>query len=411
MIDSNGIFTIDDKNTETTADLFSQIGGLVGVGARRDGNIYLSDICIGEGINKWAKNKSIRSVKTLNITEEDRAQQFYGFDIMEVFCNNCEDTLNVATNNGANYPYLKPRGSAVSPIEWFRLRDFDGYNPRAEIPYKYTIQNNPSSPEQWVDVYLNPNGELFLSEITPGEITQDIKNYKIALVYRLRGTSVLDGIITDYTIADVEAGEQPIIRYTLSQAGTYDMVLAITNAAYLDQEDTEWLYLPEAVFTASYDPSVTSFKIVYNEDNALVGVNSMGTPVINSDIEVEGIHLDIRIDGGDEALEGNLILDFSSEYPGTGMWEEEIQYKKDFILEPNDSVRIYESRLPYYFSEPYIDKIYIKARLEYRPKWSIENYSVRHIDLLATGGSEGLTLSNEEFAPVTLLDILDSTGW
>ena len=407
-----GIFTIADVNKETTSELFGQIAGLVGARPRSNGKLYLSDICVGEDINKWAKNKSIRETsKRVNITEEDRARQFYGFDIQEIFCNNSEDTLNVAVNNGADYPYLKPRGSAVEDIEWFRLRDFNGYNSNAEIPYKYTIQNNPSSAAQWVDVYLNPNGELLLSQIAPTEIGRDIMNYKIALIYRHRETRALDGVITDVTIADVEAGEQPVIHYTLSQAGTYDMVLALTDATYVEAEDTEWIYLPEAVFTASYDPSLTSFKMWYNEDNALVGVNERGTPISNVSAAVQGIRLDMRLDSGEEALEGRLILEFSSEYSGSGAWEDEITYEGDFSIASNDSAFFNESRLAYYFANPYVNRIYVKGRIEYRPRYSTGSYDVRYIDLTEYKGDGPLNLSDNEFAPVTLKDIMDATNW
>ena len=412
MVNRDGIFTIDDVNKETTSELFEQLGTLVDVGPRRDGKRYLSDICIGEGVNKWAANKSIRETsKKVNITEEDRAKQFYGFDIQEIFCANSEETLNVALSNGADYPYLKPRGSAVSPVEWFRLRDFNGYNPNAEIPYKYTIQNNPARAEQWVDVYLNPNGELLLSQIAPTEISLDIMDYKIALVYRNRETSVMNGVIASDTIADVEAGAQPIIHYTLDRAGTYDMVLAITNATYWDQEDTEWIYLPEAVFTASYDPSLASFKIFYNDDNALVGVNSNGAPISSNSVLVEGIRLDIRLDSGEEAIDGRLIIEFNSEYSGSGVWEEEIAYEGDYSLDKNDSVYFREDRLPYYFTNPYVNRIYVKARIEYKPRGSLSAPDIRHIDLLTFDGVSPLVLSDEEFAPVTLKDIINSTNW
>lgn len=405
----NGVFTIADPNTETTSELFEQLAGLVGVGPRSDGKIYLSDICVSDGIDIWAKYKSIRSSTQLNITEEERARQCYGLDISEIFATNHENALNMALANDGEYYYLKPRGSAVSPTEWFRIRDFNGYNSRAEIPYKYTLQNDPKTKANWIDVYLNPKGELLLSEIAPTEISESIRNYKIALVYRRRNTSVIEGVISTSTIADVEAGEQPIIYFSLENAGVYDMVLAITNAAYLDQEDAEWIYLPEAVFTASYDPSITSFSIWYNEDNALVGVTENGNPISSPSTQVMGVHLDMRLDSEDEAKEGNLIIEFNSEYSGSGAWEEEIAYKKSFELDTYDSAFFYENRLPYYFTNPYVDEIYVKARVEYRPRYSIDKYDVRYIDL--TTFADPLKVSDKEFAPVTLKQIIDNRNW
>ena len=410
MAVSNGKFTMSDTNKETTSALFEQIGGLIGVGARSDGKIHLSDLCVGSGVNKWAKYKPIQSTTVVNISESERAQQFYGFDIQAIFCNDSEDTLETALSNGADYPYIKPSS-------WFRLRDFNGYNSKAEIPFKYTQYTDPKTNLQWVEVYLNPMGEIRLSEILPTEIGADVANFKIALVYRKRGTDLLNEAFAvddndNYvTVSDVENGAQPIIRFTLPDGGTYDMVLAITDATYSGQADTNWLYLPSALFVATYDPSVTSFNIAYNEDSALVGVTSTGSTIVSTSVRVEGVHLDMRLDGGDEALEGNLIIQFSSEYSGSGTWEEEIEYKKEFVLEKNASVYFYEGRLAYYFTEPYIDKIYVKARIEYRSKWSIDSYATRYIDLTTDAGDEYLALSDEEFAPVTLKDIAYSRNW
>ena len=408
MAISNGKFTISDTNTETTSTLFGQIGGLVGVGTRSDGKRYLSDICVGSGINKWAKYKPIRSITSVNLSESERARQFYGFDIMEIFCNNGEETLNTAVGNGGDYPYLKPRGSSVSPVEWFRLRDFDGYNANAEIPYKYTVQSDPSSSSQWVDVYLNPNGEIFLSEITPTEISQNIRNYKVALIYRLRGTSLYNGVISSSTIADVEAGAQPIIRYALTQAGTYDMVLAITNATYWDQEDTDWLYLPEAVFTATYDPNTASFCVGYTEDNALTGLSESGSTVISTSVVVRGIHIDMNINSATEALEGNFILEFGS-YKNSE-FSLSIEYEEAFSVSKGGSAYFYENLTNIGFDEPYINQIYVRGRVEYRKQGTYGSYETRYIDFV-TSTSEDLSLSASEYSPVSLKAILDSWNW
>ena len=412
MAVSNGKFTISDSNAETTSELFSQIAGLVKVGKRSDGRYYLSDICIGEDVNKWAKYKPIRSITEVNLSEEERAQQFYGFDISTVFCNNCEDTLNAALANGADYPYLKPRGGAISPVEWFRLRDFDGYNSNAEVPYKYTAPNYPQHSSKWVDVYRNPKGEIKLSDIAPTEIggsetSGDIKDYRIALVYRRRGTTVIGGLISDYTIANVDDGDQPIIRFDLTTGGTYDMVLAVTNAAYLDQEDTEWLYLPEAVFAMTYNPSSTSFIFGFAEDNGLVGVTSAGNPIYNLTSVVRHVRIDLGMQPSED-IEGKLEISFGS------VEDSEIYadytYTKEFSASAGEYYNFYYLKSNISFADPYIDKIYVQGILTYK-KAGTETTYTRYIDFVSGDDPDNLTLSASKVDFVTLNDIMQKWQW
>ena len=408
MAVSNGKFTISDSNAETTSELFSQIAGLVKVGKRSDGRYYLSDICIGEDVNKWAKYKPIRSITEVNLSEEERAQQFYGFDISTVFCNNYEDTLNAALANGADYPYLKPRGSAVSPVEWFRLRDFDGYNPNAEVPYKYRVQTNASG-ANWVEVYLNPNGEILLSQIAPTEVGDEVKDYKVALIYRLRGKTLMDGVISDYTISDIEAGEQPILRYTLTTAGTYDMVFAITNATYLKEEDTNWFYLPESVFEATYNPSATEFefKFGYAEDNGLVAMANNGSAIIDTSVTVRNVKVQLKLNPT-KAMEGTLEIKFGEIEDGEIYAD--YTYTKTFSANADEDYLFNYTKTNISFANPYIDKIYVQGILTFKRAGAETTYT-RYIDFITGDKQEELTLSASQVAFVTLKDIMDKWQW
>lgn len=394
---------MSSTNGETTSELVSQLGGLLAVGPRDNEKYHLSDMCTADNINKWSKNKPIESVKEINITDYDRAQKFYGFDIQTIFCNNCEDTLNTALGNGADYPYIKPS-------TWFRLRDFDGYNSRAEIPFKYTQYTDPTTSFQWVDVYWNPNGEIRLSEILPTEIGNNVASFRIALVYRKRGTSLFGGgFATDdndnyVTISDVENGAQPIIRFTLPSSGTYDMVLAITDAAYLDQEDTSWLYLPSALFVASYDDNAVNFLFGYAEDNALVGRDANGIIVANTTTQVHSVDVLMKAET-QKYLKGKLTIQIGekngSDFNACG------EYSQEFAIEANEFYNFDHTFNNVYssFPIPTADNIYVVGWLEYGESAFTETLTKKYFNFLED------KLSGSEVAPVTLKEIIDTWEW
>lgn len=394
---------MSSTNGETTSELVSQLGALLAVGPRDDGKYHLSDMCTADDTNKWSKKKPIESVKEINITDYDRAQKFYGFDIQTIFCNNCEDTLNTALGNGADYPYIKPS-------TWFRLRDFDGYNSRAEIPFKYTQYTDPTTSFQWVDVYWNPNGEIRLSEILPTEIGNNVASFRIALVYRKRGTSLFGGgFATDdndnyVTISDVENGAQPIIRFTLPSSGTYDMVLAITDAAYLDQEDTSWLYLPSALFVASYDDSAVNFLFGYAEDNALVGKDANGNIVANTTTQVHSVDVLMKVET-QKYLKGKLTIQIGekngSDFNACG------EYSQEFAIEANEYYNFDHTFNNVYssFPIPTADNIYVVGWLEYGESAFTETLTKKYFNFLED------KLSGSEVAPVTLKEIIDTWEW
>ena len=398
---SNGKFII--TNGETTSELYSQLGSLLRVNRGSDGRYHLSALCTADGINKWSKNKSIESVKELNITDYDRAQQFYGFDIQTIFCNNSEDTLNTALSNGADYPYIRPSN-------WFRLRDFDGYNPAAEIPFKYTQYTDPTTDFQWVDVYFNPKGEIRLSEIIPTEIGGNVATFRIALVYRKRGTLLLDGAFaTDdnggsVTISDVENGAQPIIRFTLPSSGTYDMVLAITDASYIDQEDTSWLYLPDALFVATYDENAVNFSFGYADDNALVGRDENGRVVSNTTTYVDSIDVLLRAET-QKYLKGKVTVEIG-EMDGSD-FTDNATYTQEFAIGANESYDFTHTfgDISSGFPIPTADKIYVRGWLEYGETDIAETLIKKYFNFLDD------KLSGSEVAPVTLKEIIDTWEW
>lgn len=125
MIDTSGIFKIDDPNTETLGELQSQLGGILAVGTRSDGRYYLSDLCQADSINSFARFKPEDYDKPANLTLEERIENKFGFG----------DTPMIEPRDAdiphAVYVYRKPKGGEHSMN---RLRDFNGYNHKAGSP-------------------------------------------------------------------------------------------------------------------------------------------------------------------------------------------------------------------------------------------------------------------------------------
>ena len=117
---NGNMFTMKAVNDEKTSELFSQLGGLLGVSRGSDGKYHIADLCTAGSINKWAKYKPIISSTVSNLSEDERHARNYGL------------------RQGSDYyfHYDKPAGGAED--EWFRLRDFNGYNHVAECPMKTT---------------------------------------------------------------------------------------------------------------------------------------------------------------------------------------------------------------------------------------------------------------------------------
>ena len=128
-----------------------EIANLLGVGKRNDGKFYLSDICKVGSINPLARFKPIRSEKNANITENDRDAVSYGFGETPRI-----EPYTSGIPHGV-YEYKKPRGSEVSPIEWYRLRDFHGYNHIAVSPLQVSFPDSVMIEEENVFYCIGNN--------------------------------------------------------------------------------------------------------------------------------------------------------------------------------------------------------------------------------------------------------------
>lgn len=149
MAVSNNIFTMKEVNAETTADLFSQLATLLGVGTRADGRIHLADLCQSASVNKWAKYKPFRfsadNFASVSARDMARKSAQQGFDLTNAKIGSNGSLAGIADkydgeDNGWNY--IQPRGREYN--EPNRLRDFDGYNHSA-LPFIGGF----SAPSRW----------------------------------------------------------------------------------------------------------------------------------------------------------------------------------------------------------------------------------------------------------------------
>ncbi len=130
-------------------DLKAELGALIGVGARADGMIYTSDLGTSPRIAMWAKNKPFIDSRWFFNSDaeqlEARKTSIYGL--------NADETLH--GNNSLVYIVDWARQNLDTADTPKRLRDFDGYNHRAQSGVLLTA--NPSSHQD--DITLATNAE------------------------------------------------------------------------------------------------------------------------------------------------------------------------------------------------------------------------------------------------------------
>lgn len=117
-------------------DAVREIASLVNVGTREDGKYHLADLCNGN-VKIGARNKPVRHTTTSNITDAQRQSVNFGMlmkdqETIRKSWIRADDGVSggaaFTTDNPTKWEYLRPRGGSVSPTEYHRLKDFDGYN-------------------------------------------------------------------------------------------------------------------------------------------------------------------------------------------------------------------------------------------------------------------------------------------
>lgn len=259
---NNNIFTIEDTNSETTSALFSQLGRLLGVGKRSDGRYYLADLCTAGSINRFARFKPERNITSGPLTEAQRKANNYGFST--------PPTIYVSADGITHgvYEYLKPRGKAVSPIEWNRLKDFDGYNHDAVSPLLLTfpikMYNDSSN-----GIYVQPNPTNSYNEqdcVTLHDIIpNNAKDAYIALLVSCRGYIWL--MPSGIKVKDATESHFPVIAFgessTMVGASTQGNIFPYIIDELFDLEGED---LEVAVVAANEPYQTSKVPIKTNQD-------------------------------------------------------------------------------------------------------------------------------------------------
>lgn len=105
----------------TTNITTTLVGNTLGVASKDVGVLCSSSL-----INKWSKNKPVRYNTTSPITDSQRKEVYYGFDIANMVKTDAVSAASI------NWNYLKPLGGANSP---YRLGDFRSYDHTATHVY------------------------------------------------------------------------------------------------------------------------------------------------------------------------------------------------------------------------------------------------------------------------------------
>lgn len=262
-----------------------EMAALLGVARRADGKYYLSDICIAGSINPAARYKPVRSSKNANITDADRDAVAGGFGEtpqIEPYASGIPHAV---------YEYDKPRGSAVTPTEWFRLRDFNGYNHEAVFPFHvYFPETLYREGENVIYCMANNTGLngwdaescLALSDM----VDETTRGYNVALLVH-RGSS-LWLMPSDIKVRDLSASNFPIFRIgrnaeALAQSPSnmmYDYILSDLDSAEGEEYTmafvaTQLGYQTNLNPVPRYEiPTVRSLELTYDSDRKTLTVVS-----------------------------------------------------------------------------------------------------------------------------------------
>lgn len=133
-------------NTETFTALCQQLAGLI-----HSASSDFEDIVASGAINPWAKHKPFRNSNPNFASETARAaarkEVNQGFDLTNAKIGSNGSVSDIASKYDGNmngWVYLHPRGASVNPVEYNRIRDFDGYDHGA-----FCFVNGFGAPARW----------------------------------------------------------------------------------------------------------------------------------------------------------------------------------------------------------------------------------------------------------------------
>lgn len=233
------------------------------LGVVKSGGYYRQkDLCQASSIDKWSRIKPVRHGDPGPLTAAQFAETNFGFDLSGIITNTPAACLALAKTNSGAWTYLKPRGRVSSTLtEWYRLRDFNGYNNNAPQPIECY---GPASPYGFrfipVQVYdmVEEGAELTLTDFTELADGTDtgrlIGDWRLGLAWRL-GTSGTVQVIYHPDVLDdcftPAAGMDPVeqLQAQVSQDGTYEWAVFITDYDPDDDPNSgnsyRYVYLPD----------------------------------------------------------------------------------------------------------------------------------------------------------------------
>lgn len=276
------------------------LASLLGV-SKVAGYFRHKDLCQASSIDMWSRIKPVRHFDPGPLTAAQFAEVNFGFDLPGITTSSPQACLNLAKTNAGVWTYLKPRGRVSSSLtEWFRLRDFNGYNHNAPQPIECL---GPSSPYGYryipIQVYdkVEEGAELTLTDFTELADGTDtgrlIGDWRLGIAWRLGASGNVQALyhsdVLDDCFAPV-AGEDPMeqLQAIVSQDGSYEWCVFITDYDPSDSPDSgnsyRYVYLPGGYGTVTIsgggDTPIPPAQLSVNID--ITDVTVTGTPYVSA---------------------------------------------------------------------------------------------------------------------------------
>lgn len=244
MAYANGIISIDTSVTPHVGVSIGDVRQALEVDGGDLGGL-IRDAFARDMINEWAVGKPERSDKLGLLTFAERQENYFGFDI--AIYKHSDSLADFVGSYAAGWTYLPPRGKAESGLhvqdEWYRLRDFEGYNTNANcflnmndmtMPTSYVVGqgntgvrfrlgiNTGANLHQGsigVGTAANPDGLMLIDEggdVAFGALYFGLI-FKTGSTYRLVTSQTVlnnDGYGSELTISEVNGDLQGITRNT-----------------------------------------------------------------------------------------------------------------------------------------------------------------------------------------------------
>ncbi len=283
------------------------------------GQLDLGLLATSGKVQKWAKNKPFEAPRYPTKKQDDTERKLaaWGFhwwntsrnDEDAPFATTAAGLYSKAKNKNFDWIWDKPKSA-------FRINDFDGYSHLAKQPYEYS--NDLLTENKVVErvVYIDPNDSRneLLASMFPSVVnnSDEIADFKIAVIYTKDDGETVNTAISDYTVADVDRGTRVTVDLTLSEPINpdfpyeYKTMVVATNA----NEDI-WMYLPKSMTKVTV--KMGGVFVTYEEssvDYGFMATNASGNAV-TSDTEVSQVELDFMFENKSEvahAVNGYITI-------------------------------------------------------------------------------------------------------